>query len=245
MFVIKSDKTIQMNTGDDVYTPVFINKGTKLEPIRYSFGGKDVSQIDMVGKFDADIDFDKWMNTVVRDGEKVIISNKYVTEFTYTNTGWILSTTTTPELIDLDKYGIAITAGEPEINNTITVSMDIAAGSHAETCVTFEVLNINQNPNKPPIIRKEIYPVSNTILTFIKGQATTVKTDRSVVNSEGDVVIFIDAEDTEGLNPGKYVYQLKANIWDDKLSTYKLSTLTNKHKFYLVDDDYSDRDWFN
>ena len=45
MFTINTDRCIKMNIGDDVQFPLFLNNGTKINPIRYEFENNDGCEI--------------------------------------------------------------------------------------------------------------------------------------------------------------------------------------------------------
>lgn len=45
MFTINTDRCIKMNIGDDVQFPVFLNNGTRLNPIRYEFEENDGCEV--------------------------------------------------------------------------------------------------------------------------------------------------------------------------------------------------------
>ena len=61
-------------------------------------------------------------------------------------------------------------------------------------------------------------------------------------------------EDTNDLNEGSYIYQIKALIIDKDVthikeenetinSTYIINTVTNRLPIYIIDDDYGRRIW--
>lgn len=53
------------------------------------------------------------------------------------------------------------------------------------------------------------------------------------VNKHGDVVICLDHEDTRCLMPGKYFYQIKGTIYNQKLEKYEVVTIIQKTEFWI------------
>ena len=73
----------------------------------------------------------------------------------------------------------------------------------------------------------------------------------------GDMKIELSPDDllTDGKHKfsdmceGMYLYQIKAKLLDVKASdiagqnVYEINTVTNRHPFYIIDDDYANRMW--
>lgn len=52
-------------------------------------------------------------------------------------------------------------------------------------------------------------------------------------NSEGDVVINLNPEDTLYIRPGKYLYSIKARIYDKSYGEW-LNTVIDANDFYII-----------
>lgn len=53
------------------------------------------------------------------------------------------------------------------------------------------------------------------------------------INQYGDVVVSIEPEDTINLYPGKYYYEIKARIYNDKDGEF-VRTIINKNTFMIM-----------
>ena len=69
----------------------------------------------------------------------------------------------------------------------------------------------------------------------------TFQANAETVNSNNDIEIWLDSEDTIDMQPGKYFYQLRAKVItgfdSNNEPIYKVNTVTNKLPFYILDDD--------
>ena len=53
------------------------------------------------------------------------------------------------------------------------------------------------------------------------------------LNEHQDVVVDIKTEDTLLLLPGRYYYEIKAKIYNEKTNAYELNTIIPKTQFYI------------
>lgn len=109
--------------------------------------------------------------------------------------------------------------------------------------VYFYLFNYNA-PDSSPILEK----------TF---KSDTDLWQEYVGKFNGDMKIELSPDDllTDGKHKfsdmceGMYLYQIKAKLLDVKASdiaghnVYEINTVTNRHPFYIIDDDYANRMW--
>ena len=226
MLIVKTNKEIQLYKGDSGNCTLFINKGTKLTPKRYSLNGTiEISSVPSSLK--AEISYDLWKM-------KIFHSGTYT--FTYQNSYWNLN----EENVELKDYGISIDF-IPQENNSLTVDYSLIDKQNE---LDFYVNNINASPNSPRILSKKILLNENKIITNkIDGESYTEF--RNCVDANGDAIIYFNPEDSQDIPQGDYVYQIKAKLWNDYLLDYEMLTLTNKIPIRIVDDNFSERMWCN
>lgn len=59
------------------------------------------------------------------------------------------------------------------------------------------------------------------------------KCDYRYTNEEGDIMIYLDPQDTEYLLPGLYYYQIKVRIYDPYRDDYMVNTILPKTQFWI------------
>ena len=59
------------------------------------------------------------------------------------------------------------------------------------------------------------------------------KCDYRYTNDEGDIMIYLDPQDTEYLLPGLYYYQIKVRIYDPYRDDYMVNTILPKTQFWI------------
>lgn len=59
------------------------------------------------------------------------------------------------------------------------------------------------------------------------------KCDYRFTNEEGDIMIYLDPQDTEYLLPGLYYYQIKVRIYDPYRDDYMVNTILPKTQFWI------------
>lgn len=74
---------------------------------------------------------------------------------------------------------------------------------------------------------------------FIK----TFKCVEGNINENGDMIISLDSNDTINFPEGRYLYLIRAKLYNDATGKFDIVTVTNKHEFYLIDDNYTQRSW--
>lgn len=235
MLKIDTNMTIKMSRGDDVKFPLFVNKGNRTQPIRYTFKGRQVKPISFTYARikEVSVDSDTWTKVVTDYGDYTFI-------YSASDNSWKLDS----NIVDLLDYGITYTLvlnSSLQDGDVIIISYEKGDGCE----VYFNIYELKQ-PNKNPIFTK----------TFTSDDDLW----RGKFNQEepnGDIKIELlhnDPLNKEGktladIPEGEYMYQLKAKVLDDLATQkegspqYVLNTLTNRLKLYIIDDDYSERLW--
>lgn len=55
------------------------------------------------------------------------------------------------------------------------------------------------------------------------------------INEYGDIVIEIEHDDTRCLEPGKYFYQIKAQLYNEEKDKLEINTIVSKTEFWIED----------
>lgn len=74
----------------------------------------------------------------------------------------------------------------------------------------------------------------------------TIKaSDDNATNNEGDFVMLFSSNDEKWVNleAGEYLYVIKAKIFNFTRETFETNTVTNRLPIYIIEDDYSRREW--
>lgn len=264
MLTLQSNKEIRINKGDTGMAPLFVNIGDSLRPIGYEFKKDikiDISStkrivwfthpmeregvIAFTGATSVDSSTLYLLNT---DNELPIIRcefyedawREYVLEageytFTYQNSSWYLNN----EEVDISKYGFVfkekVIVPEP---TTIKVTYELLDNDSEVAFQLWPILEIPQTP----ALKKIISPKENKISTYLYDELIS-EVHTNTVNSYGEILLKFFAEDTEQLERGKYLYNLKANLYNSYSNVYEKKTIINRTPFYIIDDNFTDRIW--
>lgn len=66
--------------------------------------------------------------------------------------------------------------------------------------------------------------------------------DEGAINDDEDFVLRLTTEDTAKIAPDKYLYVIKAKLLNSQ-GQYETNTVTNRLPIYIIEDDYSRREW--
>lgn len=228
MFNIKNDKAIQINKGDTAQTVLYVNQGTKMNPIRYNFDGTySITNSASLDDYEIVFDYGAWKNKISEAGTYV---------FTFSNMEWLLDNI----VVELVEYGLslphALLENIPE-GSTITVIYTLNDNMSE---VYFYVWQINQKMGQTPVIEKVIKPYINQVVTKVNGTIISTE-ERNCTNENGDVVIYFNPDDTNNIPQGEYRYQIIAKVLQQ--GVYTTNTICNRKPFIVVEDDYSNRVW--
>lgn len=103
-----------------------------------------------------------------------------------------------------------------------------------------------------PVLKKTFKDNGEIVTEKSSGDVYTKK--GCTINENNDFVITLESEDTNDLDEGSYIYQIKALIIDKDVEpeesedgeltyTYIINTVTNRLPIYIIDDDYNRRIW--
>ena len=103
-----------------------------------------------------------------------------------------------------------------------------------------------------PVLKKTFKDNGEIVTEKSNGDVYTKK--GCTVNENNDFVITLESEDTNNLDEGSYIYQIKALIIDKDVEpeesedgeltyTYIINTVTNRVPIYIIEDDYKRRMW--
>ena len=103
-----------------------------------------------------------------------------------------------------------------------------------------------------PVLKKTFKDNGEIVTEKSNGDVYTKK--GCTINENNDFVITLESEDTNDLDEGSYIYQIKALIIDKDVEpeesedgeltyTYIINTVTNRLPIYIIDDDYNRRIW--
>lgn len=114
--------------------------------------------------------------------------------------------------------------------------------------------NPNTSSSFEPILSKS-YCDDGTVKTKIYGEDQPDITDVPNIDDDGNMIIWISSSDTENIPQGSYVYQIKAKTIDsdyepeedpqtgELIYHYVYNSVTNRIPIYIIDDNYSYREW--
>lgn len=91
-----------------------------------------------------------------------------------------------------------------------------------------------------PLLEKIIIPKSNLVITKLKDEEL-YRENINTVDSYGRIILQFNPADTEYINRGKYLYQLRTNLYNSYKDTYEIKTIINRTPFYVIDDNFSER----
>ena len=103
-----------------------------------------------------------------------------------------------------------------------------------------------------PVLKKTFKDNGEIVTEKSSGDVYTKK--GCTINGNNDFVITLESEDTNDLDEGSYIYQIKALIIDKDVEpeesedgeltyTYIINTVTNRLPIYIIEDDYNRRIW--
>ena len=103
-----------------------------------------------------------------------------------------------------------------------------------------------------PVLKKTFKDNGEIVTEKSSGDVYTKK--GCTINENNDFVITRESEDTNDLDEGSYIYQIKALIIDKDVEpeesedgeltyTYIINTVTNRLPIYIIEDDYNRRIW--
>ena len=103
-----------------------------------------------------------------------------------------------------------------------------------------------------PVLKKTFKDNGEIVTEKSSGDVYTKK--GCTINENNDFVITLESEDTNDLDEGSYIYQIKALIIDKDVEpeesedgeltyTYIINTVTNRLPIYIIEDDYNRRIW--
>lgn len=245
MFRIDSNQVIKISKGDDVKYPMFLNKGTLENPVRYQFNPAKVSAESNIENVSLD-------STVFM--QKATEAGTY--NFKFANGSWILNE---QNEVTLSDYGIVIDAEYTCVDNDFIN----AVYTFADNCeVVFVILQPNQK-NKNVAVLTKVFKTDNTIHTkrMVRNDETgkleeeeEVTDKYDTVNKAGDMILRLQHRDTLFLPEGEYRYVIYAKIIDSDSKPvineetneiepqFIYNTVTNKLPLFIVDDEI-DRFW--
>ena len=104
-----------------------------------------------------------------------------------------------------------------------------------------------------PILKKT-FKDNGEIITEKSDGYKNIEENINNINENQDFIVRLKPEDTNDLNEGSYIYQIKALIVDKDVEpveneegqftyTYIINTVTNRLPIYIIDDDYGRRIW--
>lgn len=233
MFRIDTTGTIQINQGDTGETVFYVNIGSSsLYEYLYSFKPSiTVSVSESIKTYAVEVDQQVWMNKVFNAGTYNFIwdsSNRY----------WTLDSVE----VDIAEYGISILdVASSNIPNEATITVYYTL-CDSESEVYFYVWHPLQQVGEPAVMQKTIKPYINTVITEVNGQVISTEI-RNCVDVYGNPLLHFNPEDTENIPQGEYRYQVKAKLYRN--NSYILNTVCNRTPFLIIEDDYSDRIWYD
>lgn len=226
MFRLNSKQAIKLSKGDTIDFSLFLNKGSIMEPIRYSFL-KERLTVSTMTSLKISANLEKWKTSGITKGD--------LYSFTFYNGYWYITYEgAQPEIADLTNYGISV-EGTPEDNDVFTVDYQ----TPDDGFVVFYVLPINHGRD---YLLKKIIKSNGEIISKrnIRGEIITdISTGNENVDDEGNMIIKLEAEDSSFMPEGEFRYEIKAYIKSEGDSEYSVNTVTNRLPFYVIDNDYS------
>ena len=227
MIRLNSKQAIKLSKGDTVDFSLFLNKGTILEPVRYSFIKENIT-VSTITTLEIKADLQGW--------KKSGITKAGLYSFTFYNNDWYLSYAGhSSELVELENYGITV-IGEPKNSDAFSVDYQ----TPDDGFVVFIVHFFNQK-NKEFLLKKIFKSNGETITKRnIRGEVITdITTGNNNVDNDGNMIIKLESDDTSFMPEGEFRYEIQAYIRPDGASEYSVNTVTNRLPFYVLDNDYS------
>ena len=232
MFRIDTTGLIQINQGDTGETVFYVNIGSSLSEYLYSFRPSiKLSLSDNIRDYDVQIDESTWMN-------KVFSPDFYNFIWDVNNKTWLLNDSS----VDIAEYGISISnvvySNIPD-EATITIQYSLCS---SESEIYFYVWQPLQQLGEVPVMKKTIKPYINTVVTEINGKEISTEI-RNCTDIYGNPLLHFNPEDTIDIPQGEYRYQVRAKLYQQ--NSYITNTVCNRTPFLIIEDDYSDRIWYD
>lgn len=227
MLTIQSNNIIRINKGDTGIAPLFINIGDSLRPIGYQFAlpVKVTTTPELTNMVFYE---DSWRSNILDAGNY---------SYHYDGTQW---TDKDGEVVeDITKLGFVFPK-EFELPSSFDIQVEYNLLDN-DSYVIFDMWPVLQDP-EVPLLQKIIIPKENKVLTIING-TEEFEEHINTVNSYGEILLQFDTEDTISFERGKYLYQLRANLWNEYGQKMELKTIINRTYFYIIDDNFSQRIW--
>lgn len=228
MFEIAKNQIIKLHKGDDSGVfPLLLNQGTKLAPIPYkvypAFSILE-SPKELVISTNADLFFQKENKDGFHDFEYNYLFNEQGTKIG--PLGWYLN----KEKINLEDYGIIIEEGFPQVKDHIVIAQFVSYTTEVYLYIVENYASLDEW-----LIKKTFISSGETITEFADERIPTIWKEAKTVDKYNNMLLSFTSEDTQCLDPGEYLYQIKAKLYDLNEDEYILNTVTNRLPFYLVD----------
>lgn len=216
MFRIDSNNNLMLNSGDDTGDfPLVINVGDTLNQQELLFSRSTINVINN-NSFDVTIDKVKWQELIVDSGVYV---------FHRINGEWRLNN----NIVDIQDYGISVNG---KVTDGQYFSIDFVAGVFGQ--VTFYLMQPMSN-YKQAIFKKTFNSEDNL---YSEGD----NAGRIQLSINHNDLLTDECNKFQNIPEGKYCYYIKAKLLNEE-KQYEYITLMNKHYFYIIEDDYTNRAW--
>ena len=225
MFSIQTNKEIRVNRGDTLIYPLYINIGSNYKPEIYNF--RIPLSVTHSSDIEATIDEDKWRYKVLEAGTY---------RFIYQNNAWSLNDTE----VDLSNYGITLNSESYQDGDYIEIQFSLL---NNDSTIYFDIYSYNSFCDDF-ISEKVIFPKENRVIQYLGSTEEPSYTKiENCVDSYGRIILQLHEEDTETLQEGIYVYQVRARLFNEYKNDYDTVTITNRTPIYIIDDDFTMRKW--
>ena len=215
MFRIETNNNMMLSSGDNTGKVPVVICDNNSINSQEVIFSKDTFEVIDPSNLNISINKSDWRN-------KITQTSLYT--FTYLNNLWILDT----EVVNLIDYGITV-LGTPTNNDYFQINF--TSGNNGE--LIFYLMYPNSSCNRAIFAKK-----------FDSNYNLDNQTGRIFININSSDSLLNDKGTFKDIPAGIYYYQLKAKLLNDN-KQYEYITLMNKHCFYIIEDDYSDRVWTN
>lgn len=215
MFRIETNNNMMLSSGDNTGKVPVIIRDNNSINSQEVIFSKDTFEIIDPSNLNISINKSDWRNNITQ-------TSLYT--FTYLNNLWILDN----EVVSLLDYGITVL--ETPTNNDY-FQVNFTSGNYGE--LIFYLMYPNSSCSHAIFAKK-----------FDSNYNLDNQTGRIFININSSDSLLNDQGTFKDIPAGIYYYQLKAKLLNDN-KQYEYITLMNKHCFYIIEDDYSDRVWTN
>lgn len=215
MFRIETNNNMMLSSGDNTGKVPVVICDNNSINSQEVIFSKDTFEVIDPSNLNISINKSDWRN-------KITQTSLYT--FTYLNNWWILDN----EVVNLIDYGITV-LGTPTNNDYFQINF--TSGNYGE--LIFYLMYPNSSCNRAIFAKK-----------FDSNYNLDNQTGRIFININSSDSLLNDQGTFKDIPAGIYYYQLKAKLLNDN-KQYEYITLMNKHCFYIIEDDYSDRVWTN